>query len=194
MFSLKVRTHLEVGGRLRVTSAAIGLVQEITEDVEEEKYWEQVQEGEEALIIVEGGVVRDHLGGQEREADDDQEERVEERAGDEQTSSENKNICEAIVKIFVCRCQSVRWPIFARPHSSPTTSILSWLELKRKHSLFVSDMFFQQMSKILIDNFTKIFPLLANDVSFLCKFGWILWSGMYLSWPHWKYVRFSPVD
>ena len=57
---------------------------------------------------MEGGVVSDHLGGQEREADDDQEERVEERAGDEQTSSENKNICEAIVKIFVCRCQSVR--------------------------------------------------------------------------------------
>ena len=43
-----------------------------------------------------------------------------------------------------------------------TASILSWLELKRKHSLFVSDMFFQQISKILIDNSTKIFPLLAN--------------------------------
>ena len=108
---------MEVGGRLRVSSAASGLVQEITEDIEEEKYWEQVQEGEEALIIVEGGVVSDHLGGEEREADDDQQERVEERAGDEQTSSE-KNICEAIVKIFVCRCQSVRWPIFARPSSS----------------------------------------------------------------------------
>ena len=108
---------MEVGGRLRVSSAASGLVQEITEDIEEEKYWEQVQEGEEALIIVEGGVVSDHLGGEEREADDDQQERVEERAGDEQTSPV-KNICEAIVKIFVCRCQSVRWPIFARPSSS----------------------------------------------------------------------------
>ena len=56
---------------------------------------------------MEGGVVSDHLGGEECEADDDQQERVEERAGDEQTSPV-KNICEAIVKIFVCRCQSVR--------------------------------------------------------------------------------------
>ena len=107
MFSLKVKTHLEVGGRFWVTSAACGLVQEVTKNIEEEKYGEQVQEGEEALVIVEGGVVGDHLGGQEREADDDQQERVEERAGDEQTSPE-QNICEAIVKIFVCRCQSVR--------------------------------------------------------------------------------------
>ena len=53
-------------------------MEEITEDIEKEKYGEQVQEGEKALVIVEGGVVSNHLGGEEREADDDQEERVEE--------------------------------------------------------------------------------------------------------------------
>lgn len=37
---------------------------------------------------MEGGVVGDHLGGQERETDDDQQERVQEWAGDEQTRPE----------------------------------------------------------------------------------------------------------
>ena len=79
---------MEVGGGFRVATAASGLVEEITENVEEEKYGEQVQEGKKALVIVEGGVVGDHLGGEEREADDDQEERVEEWAGNEQACSE----------------------------------------------------------------------------------------------------------
>ena len=61
MFSLKVKTHLEVGGGFRVASAASGLVKEVTENIEEEKYGEQVQEGEKALVIMEGGVVSDHL-------------------------------------------------------------------------------------------------------------------------------------
>ena len=88
MFSLKVKTHLEVGGGLGVASAAGGLVEEVTKNIEEEKYGEQVQEGEEALVIMEGGVVCDYLGGQERETDDDQQERVQEWAGDEQTRPE----------------------------------------------------------------------------------------------------------
>ena len=37
---------------------------------------------------MEGGVVSHHLGGQERQADDDQQERVQEWAGDEQTRPE----------------------------------------------------------------------------------------------------------
>ena len=32
-------THLEVSGGLRVAPAAGGLVEEVTEHVEEEKYW-----------------------------------------------------------------------------------------------------------------------------------------------------------
>ena len=79
---------MEIGGRFRVAAAAGWLMEEITEDIEKEKYGEQVQEGEKALVIVEGGVVSNHLGGEEREADDDQEERVEEWAGDEQACSE----------------------------------------------------------------------------------------------------------
>ena len=132
MFSWKVKTHLEVGGRFRVSAAAGRLVEEITEDIEEEKYGEQVQEGEEALVIVEGGVVSDHLWGEEREADDDQEERIEEWAGDEQTRSEKylwsnrENLCLPLsVSAMTYFC-----PPRPHSHSSPTSSILSWLELR----------------------------------------------------------------
>jgi hypothetical protein len=43
---------LEVGGGLRVAAAAGGLVQQVAEHVEQEEDGEQVQEGEEALVVV----------------------------------------------------------------------------------------------------------------------------------------------
>ena len=44
------------------------------------------------LIVVQGTVVGDDLAGEEGEADDDQEERVQGRTSDEQTGSESINI------------------------------------------------------------------------------------------------------
>ena len=125
MFSLKVKTHLEVGGGFRVASAASGLVKEVTENIEEEKYGEQVQEGEKALVIMEGGVVSDHLWGQERQADDDQQERVQEGARDEQTRPEK---CFGEWNLCLPLCQFLRWPIFV---AQQPKSISRWLELTK---------------------------------------------------------------
>jgi hypothetical protein len=41
--------YLEVGERLRLRPTAGGLVQQVAEHVEEEKYRQQVQKGEESL-------------------------------------------------------------------------------------------------------------------------------------------------
>ena len=78
-------------------------MEQVAEDVEEEEDGEQVQEGEEALIVVERAgeegedrlppdapVVRDDLAGEEGDADYDQEEGVEAGARDEQALSENR--------------------------------------------------------------------------------------------------------
>ena len=71
------------------------------EDIEEEEDGEQVQEGEEALVVVERAVVGDDLAGEERHADDHQQERVQTRARDEQTRPEhNKYFYGPIENIF----------------------------------------------------------------------------------------------
>ena len=82
------KTYLKVGCWFGVAATARGLVKKITEDVEEEEDGEQVQEGEEALVVVEGTVVCDHLAGEECEADDDQQDGVQTGAGYEQTCPE----------------------------------------------------------------------------------------------------------
>ena len=95
------KTYLKVGCWFGVAATARGLVKKVTEDVEEEEDGEQVQEGEEALVVVERAVVGDDLAGEERHADDHQQERVQTRARDEQTRPEhNKYFCSPIENIF----------------------------------------------------------------------------------------------
>ena len=86
------KTYLKVGCWFGVAATARGLVKKVTEDVEEEEDGEQVQEGEEALVVVERAVVGDDLAGEERETDDDEKDCVQTGASDEQTCPEREDV------------------------------------------------------------------------------------------------------